>query len=168
MHMVHKIATLTVKYGGNARTPDVDAAILKEIADLRSAGHAVILVHGGGPEIDDALAARGIGTRRVEGLRVTDAAALEVAEAVLCATANKRLVRTCLQNGIKAVGISGQDGAMIKVRRALSPAGEDLGFVGEVVSVDAAPLLALLEAGFLPIVAPIAIDERAEHAYNVN
>lgn len=169
MHMLHNFASVVVvKYGGNAMGGGADAALLSELADLRAAGHAVILVHGGGPEIDEALGRRGLLTRRVDGLRVTDEDALEVAEAVLCATANKRLVRMCLQHGISAVGISGQDGALIRVRRALSPSGYDLGYVGEIVSVDPAPLLALLDAGYLPVVSPIAVDERAYHAYNVN
>jgi acetylglutamate kinase len=149
-------------------SPAVDAALLKEIADLRAAGHAVILVPGGGPEIDQALNARGIITERVDGLRVTDEAALEVAEAVLCATANKRLVRACLQHGIPAIGVSGQDGAMVKAGRKLSPSGQSLGFVGEIVEVDPAPLHALLHAGYLPVVSPIAVDVAAQHAYNVN
>jgi len=159
---------LVVKYGGNAMGEGTDGALLTELADLRAAGHAVILVHGGGPEIDEALGRRGLATRRIDGLRGTDEDALEVAEAVLCATANKRLVRMCLQQGLPAIGISGQDGGLIRVRRALSPSGLDLGFVGEIVSVDPAPLLALLDAGYLPIVSPIAVDERAQHAYNVN
>ena len=146
----------------------VDDALLGEIAALRAAGYAVILVHGGGPEIDEALTQRGLTTNRIDGLRVTDAAALQVAESVLCATANKRLVRACLQRDIPAVGISGQDGGLIRVRRAISPSGGDLGFVGEIVAVDPAPLIALLEAGYVPVVSPIAIDQRAHHAYNVN
>lgn len=141
-----------------------DKALLAELAELRAAGHAVILVHGGGPEIDEALTRRGVGSRRVDGLRVTEAEALEIVEAVLCATTNKRLVRACLQQGITAVGISGQDGGMIRAR----PAGKELGFVGEITSVDPAPLLALLEAGFLPVVAPLAVSEDSAHAYNVN
>lgn len=147
---------------------EMDAVLVPEIAALRAAAHAVILVHGGGPEIDDALRRRGIVSSRVDGLRVTEADALDVAESVLCATANKRLVRCCLRHGIRAIGLSGQDGALIRVRPAQSPAGHDLGFVGEIVSVDPAPLLALLDAGYVPVVSPIAIDERAEHAYNVN
>ena len=166
--MMHKIASVVVKYGGNAMGAEVDGALLDEIATLRAAGYAVILVHGGGPEIDRALSDRGLVTSRVDGLRVTDSAALEVVEAVLCATANKRLVRACLQRAIPAVGISGQDGGLIKVRRAVSPSGHDFGFVGEIVSVDPAPLMTLLHAGYMPIVSPIAIDEKAEHAYNVN
>jgi acetylglutamate kinase len=161
--------TIVVKYGGNAReSVGDDKALLSELAELRAAGHAVILVHGGGPEIDAALARQGVKTRRVDGLRVTGADALEIVEAVLCATTNKRLVRACLQQGIPAVGISGEDGGLIRARAATSPAGDDLGFVGEITSVDPAPLLALLKGGFLPIVAPLAVDEDSAHAYNVN
>jgi acetylglutamate kinase len=167
--MLHNIARpYVIKYGGNAMGGVVDDALLREIAALRAAGHAVILVHGGGPEIDQALEQRGLTTSRVDGLRITDAAALEVAESVLCATANKRLVRACLQRDIPAVGISGQDGGLIRVRPAVSPSGYDLGFVGEVVSVDPSLLNALLHGGYVPIVSPIAVDMRAEHAYNVN
>ncbi len=171
MHMPHKFAsplTVTVKYGGNAMGAEVDGAVVAELADLRAAGHAVILVHGGGPEIDRALNVHGVKTERVDGLRVTGADALDVAEAVLCGNANKRLVRACLRAGIPAVGISGEDGALLRARRALSPSGRDLGFVGEVVSVDAAPLRALLDAGYVPVVAPLAIDASFSHAYNVN
>ena len=160
--------TIVLKYGGNAMSPGADTALLKEIAELRAAWHGVILVHGGGPEIDQALSTRGLLTERVDGLRVTSEAALEVAEAVLCATANKRLVRACLQHGIPAIGLSGQDGGMVKARRKLSPSGQSLGYVGEIAAVDPAPLEALLQAGYLPIVSPIAIDETAGHAYNVN
>ncbi len=159
---------LVVKYGGNAMGPEPSGALVEEVAGLRAAGHAVILVHGGGPEIDEALLQRGLSSRRVDGLRVTDADALQVAESVLCATANKRLVRECLRRGVPAVGISGQDGGMIRVRRALSPSGHDLGFVGEIVLVDPGPLLTLIGSGYLPVVSPIAVDEKAEHAYNVN
>lgn len=159
---------IVVKHGGNASGEPADEALAQELAALRSDGHAVVVVHGGGPEIDRALDRRGIITRRVDGLRFTDAETLDVAESVLCATANKRLVRTFLRAGVPALGISGQDGGMIRVRRASTVSGGDLGFVGEIVSVDASPLLALLDAGYVPVVSPIAIDSRAEHAYNVN
>lgn len=146
----------------------VDAALLDEIGTLRDAGHSLVLVHGGGPEIDQALERAGVATTRVDGLRVTDAAALEIAEAVLCATANKRLVRACLQRGIPAIGLSGQDGGLVRARAALSPAGRELGYVGEVAQIDAKPLSVLLQAGYLPVVSPIAIDVESQHAYNVN
>jgi acetylglutamate kinase len=145
-----------------------EAALLDEIADLRAAGHAVILVHGGGPEIDRELARRGVQTQRVDGLRVTSEHALEAVEAVLCATTNKRLVRACLERGIPAAGISGQDGALLNARRIYAPSGGDLGFVGEIAAVNPEILIALLEAGFLPVVSPIAVSEDGAHAYNVN
>lgn len=148
--------------------PDADDALIDDIAALRTAGTAVVLVHGGGPDIDAALAARGIRTERVGGLRVTGADAIDAIEAVLCGTANKRLVRACARRGIPAVGISGEDGGLLKARRAASPSGSDLGFVGEIVGVDPAALHALLGAGYLPVVSPVAIDADGRCAFNVN
>lgn len=159
---------IVIKYGGNAMGAAVDAALIQEVAALRAQAAELVIVHGGGPEIDQALERAGVVTHRVDGLRVTDAPALEIAEAVLCATANKRLVRACQERGIPAIGISGQDGGLVRARRAFSPSGMDLGFVGEVASIDPAPLLALLAAGYLPIVSPIAAGEDFRHAYNVN
>ncbi|HEV3155585.1 MAG TPA: acetylglutamate kinase [Candidatus Baltobacteraceae bacterium] len=159
---------LVVKHGGNAAGPGADAALIAELAQLHADGHDVVLVHGGGPEIDAALAEAGVVTERVDGLRVTDAAALSVVEAVLCASANKRLVRACLTGGVPAIGISGQDGGLLRARRARTASGADLGFVGEIVSVDPAPLLALFAGGYVPVVAPLATGESAECAYNVN
>lgn len=159
---------IVVKYGGSAMGAGGDQALLAELAELDAAGHSVILVHGGGPEIDAALAERGIRTQRVEGLRVTERAALDTVEAVLCATANKRLVRSCLQLGIRAVGMSGQDAGLIRARSARSPSGEDLGYVGEIESVDPSVLFSLLKDGFLPVVAPLAVSDDFVHAYNVN
>jgi acetylglutamate kinase len=171
MHMSHNYAsTLVVKYGGGAMSEEPHESpdpVLLEIAALRRERH-VVLVHGGGPEIDAALARVGVQTPRIDGLRVTDAATLEVTEAVLCATINKRLVRAALGLGMPAVGISGEDGAMLVARRATAANGRDLGYVGSVEKIDARLVLALLEAAFLPIVAPLAIARDARHAYNVN
>jgi len=147
---------------------EADGALLDDIAALREAGTAVVLIHGGGPDIDAALEMRGIRTHRVDGLRVTGADAIEAIEAALCATANKRLVRACAQRGIAAIGISGEDGGLLKARRATSPSGADLGFVGEIVSVDPSPVITLLNAGYLPVVSPVAIAEHGDCAYNVN
>jgi len=158
---------ILVKYGGNAMGA-ADTVLIDELGELQRAGNLVVLVHGGGPEIDAALSDRGLESRRIDGLRVTDEAALHVVESILCATANKRLVRLCLQREIPAIGISGEDGGLVKCRRAKSSSGEDLGFVGEVTSIDPRPLAALFDAGYLPIVAPIAVDEDATHAFNVN
>ena len=159
---------IVIKYGGNAMDAAMDDALIAEITDLREAGHRAIVVHGGGPEIDDALGRLGLLGPRLDGLRRTDAATMSVVEATLCATANKRLVRACLRGGVPAIGISGQDGGMVKARRASSPSGYDLGYVGEIVSIDPAPVFTLLQGGFTPIVSPVAIDEGAGFAYNVN
>lgn len=172
MHMMHEYArTLVVKYGGGAMRGcgggEVDP-VLAELAMLRAAGSAVVLVHGGGPEIDSALAELGISTSRVDGLRVTDAATLRVTEAVLCASINKRIVRGALALGMPAVGLSGQDGGMLIAERAVGLHGEDLGYVGQIVSTDVRPLRALLDAGLLPVVAPLAVARSGDHAYNVN
>jgi acetylglutamate kinase len=172
MHMTHNYArTIVIKYGGAAMpaaAPGKVDPILLEIAALREAGNAVVLVHGGGPEIDAALAQRGISTERVDGMRLTDEATLDVTEAVLCATVNKRIVRQALALGIPAVGLSGQDGNMLIAERAVGSRGEDLGYVGRIVSTDVCAVRALLDAGFFPIVAPLAIAHDGSHAYNVN
>lgn len=175
MHMTHNFAipsvgsaverlTMVVKYGGGAMDSEADAALAAELADLRAAGHATVVVHGGGPEIDAELLRRGVSTRRIAGLRVTDAKTLTVAESVLCASANKRLVRACQRAGLPAVGISGQDAGLLRARRA----DENLGFVGEIISCDPRVLFALLNANYAPVVAPIAIAQDASCAYNVN
>jgi acetylglutamate kinase len=170
--MTHEYASLAVvKYGGNAMARLDGGAgdpLLVEIATLWQSGEPLVLVHGGGPEIDAALAARSVTTTRVDGLRVTDAVTLELTEAVLCGTINKRIVRSLLALGIPAAGISGADGRTLVARRARSASGADLGYVGEVTAVEPHLIHALLRAGFLPVVAPVAIAENAGHAYNVN
>jgi acetylglutamate kinase len=142
--------------------------VIDELAGLQRAGRAVVLVHGGGPEIDRALLRQGVPTTRVAGLRVTDAATLEVTEAVLCATLNKRLVRALTRAGSRVAGVSGQDGATLVATKIQAPDGRELGFVGTVIATDPALLFALLEAGFLPVVSPLALSSGATHAYNVN
>lgn len=170
--MMNKYAsTLVVKYGGNAMeasSPQLADPILGEIAALWRSGNAVVLVHGGGPEIDRALALRGIVTERVDGMRVTDATTLDVTEAVLCGEVNKRIVRQCLALGLPAVGISGEDGRTLIAEGAVASNSADLSYVGVIAAVDRRLLQALLDAGFLPVVAPLAVAQDASHAYNVN
>jgi acetylglutamate kinase len=172
MHMANKYASaVVVKYGGGAMPAGPDGGadpILSEIAELRRSGRAVVLIHGGGPEIDAAVARRGLATARIDGMRVTDAATLEVTEAVLCGTINKRIVRAALALGLPAVGISGEDGDLLRAERLRGARGEDLGYVGTIARVDPRPIGALLDAGYLPIVAPLANACDAPHAYNVN
>jgi acetylglutamate kinase len=152
---------------GDASRPLPDF-VLQEIAQLHKEGARVVLVHGGGPEIDQALAQRGIATQRVAGHRVTDAATLEVVESVLCGTINKRLVRSLLALGIRAVGISGQDGPTLIAEEARGENGADLGFVGEIADCDGTLVQTLLDAGALPVIAPLAISRDGAQAYNVN
>ena len=172
MHMAHKYArVLVVKYGGGAMPAPSNGEgdpILAEIAALWGAGSGIVLVHGGGPEIDAALAQRGIEAARIDGMRVTDAATLGVTEAVLCGSINKRLVRAALALGLPAVGISGEDGNTLIAQRAAGRNGEDLGYVGEVASTGVRLIRTLLDARFLPIVAPLAVARDGSHAYNVN
>jgi acetylglutamate kinase len=177
--MTHNYATpIVIKYGGNAFViPSVGSEatvvegpdlVLADAVKLHLSGTPVVLLHGGGPEIDRWLADRSVATHRVDGLRVTDEASLEVTEAVLCATINKRLVRACAMLGAKAVGISGEDGATLVATRATGSHGEDLGYVGDVTSSDPSLINLLLAANYLPIVAPLAVAEDSTHAYNVN
>jgi acetylglutamate kinase len=155
-----------VKYGGNAMTGG--DPVLHELVRLHQNGTPVVLVHGGGPEIDRWLAERNVPTRRIDGLRVTDETTLEVTEAVLCATINKRLVRACAALGVKAVGISGEDAGTLVAQTAHGSRGEDLGFVGDVTSCDPSLINLLLAAKYLPVVAPLAVAPDDAHAYNVN
>lgn len=174
MHMLNRYATplaapLVVKYGGNAMAGDAaEDPVLEELAELWNRGDAVVVVHGGGPEIDRWLELRGVVTERIDGLRVTDAVTLEVTEAVLCGSLNKRLVRALRALGLPAVGISGEDGDLLIATRASSPSGRDLGFVGEVTQCKPELLHALLDAGYLPVIAPLATASDSSTCYNVN
>jgi acetylglutamate kinase len=147
--------------------PDGDP-LLDDIAARVAGGDQVVLVHGGGPQIDTELAERHMETVRVEGLRVTDAATLAVTERILCGTVNKALVRALLLRGTNAVGISGQDAALLVAQAASARDGSPLGFVGEIVEVRPELLTRLLEAGFVPVVAPLAVSSDGATALNVN
>ncbi len=160
---------IVLKYGGNALAAgDGPDPLLDEIAQRVAAGDRIVLVHGGGPQIDAALAERGIPQRRVAGLRVTDAATLAVTEAVLCGTVNKALVRALLARGVRAAGISGQDGGLLVARRMGAVEGVDLGFVGEIEDVRPAVLEGLFAAGLTPVVAPLGVTADGRTALNVN
>lgn len=143
-------------------------AVLQDVAKLLGAGRRVVVVHGGGPEIDAALAREGVETPRIEGLRVTSGPALRITEAALCGTVNKRLVRLCRTLGIAAAGISGQDGGLLVAERAKTRSGADLGAVGDVAAVNSELIHALLAGGFVPVIAPLAVAADGSQAFNVN
>ena len=160
---------IVLKYGGNAMAePGSPDPLLDDIATRVAGGDRVVIVHGGGPHIDAALAERRIVTERIGGLRVTDAATLAVTEHVLCGTVNKALVRALWMRNVRASGISGQDGGLIVARR-VAPVGEvTLGFVGNIVRVDPAVIEGLLAVNMVPVIAPLGISEDSSHALNIN
>ena len=160
---------IVLKYGGNAMNALYDAdPLLDDIAERVVAGDRVVMVHGGGPQVDAVLAERGVVSRRVAGLRITDVGTLGVIESVLCGTVNKALVRALLFRGIAAAGISGQDGALLEARPIGAIDGESLGFVGEIDRVNPAILRGLLDGGLVPVVAPVGVTRDGRAALNVN
>jgi acetylglutamate kinase len=153
--------TVVVKLGGS--TLGAHDTSLADVALLQRLGVRVVVVHGGGAAISDWLKRIGLEARFVRGLRVTDTPTLEVACMVLAGKVNKELVSQLLALGAPAVGLSGADGGLLRARLR----DPELGFVGEVTAVHAAPLRALLDAGFLPVVAPLAVSDEGQ-LLNVN
>jgi acetylglutamate kinase len=158
---------IVVKYGGNAMVESAEDPLLDEIAERIAAGDHLVMVHGGGPQIDAELAGRGIATERIAGLRVTRVEALDAIERVLCASVNKALVRALARRGVRAAGTSGEDGGLVRAR-PLRVDGRSLGYVGEVAAIRPELLTVLLNAGFTPVVAPLAVAEDGSSALNVN
>lgn len=156
--------TLVIKLGGSTLENQRDA--LEDIVWLRGLGARPVLVHGGGPEINEWLGRLGITPRFERGLRVTDAATLDVVRMVLVGKVNAELVCLIGQLGGRAVGLSGVDGRLMRARQ-IAP---ELGFVGAVTSVDAGPIEALSAAGYIPVIAPIALGENGEAGdiFNIN
>ncbi len=161
---------IVLKYGGNAMVAAAEGSdpTLDEVAGFAARGERVVLVHGGGPQIDAELDAKRIDEVRVAGLRVTGADTRDVVEYVLCGTVNKALVRALAARGVRAAGISGEDGRLLGARRVGAVNGVDLGYVGRIEGVDPALLRALLEAGFVAVVAPLALDVAGGGALNCN
>lgn len=157
---------IVVKYGGSAMLDeDFMESVIQDITLLKLVGFKPIIVHGGGKAISKHIDRLGMETEFINGLRVTDEETLDAAEMVLNSV-NKKLVQIVQKLGVRAIGISGKDGNLLKVRKKLS-GGEDIGYVGEVTEVNADILLDLLEKDFLPIVCPIGLDEDF-HGYNIN
>lgn len=156
--------TVVVKYGGAAmKSPELQASVVNDLVLLACVGLRPILVHGGGTEINTWLIRLGIEPQFLNGLRVTDAATMEVVEMVLVGKVNKTLVSLINRAGATAVGLSGKDARLLTAR----PNSKDLGFVGEISRVDSAILRPLLEAGHIPVIASVASDKTGQ-GYNVN
>ena len=157
---------VVVKYGGSAMVDEeLKKKVIQDVVLLKLVGFKPIIVHGGGTEISRWVGKVGMEPEFKNGLRVTDEPTMEIAEMVLNKV-NKSLVQLVNELGIKAVGISGKDGMMLKCHKKLS-GGEDIGFVGDVDEVDPKIIYDLLEKDFLPIICPIGFDEEF-YSYNIN
>ena len=157
-------AVVVVKFGGNAMVdPDLSRTFAEDIVLLRSVGMKPVVVHGGGPQIGDLLTRLGIETQFVNGLRVTDAATLEVVRMVLVGKVGRDIVGQINVHGAYAVGLSGEDGGLIRA----APRNRDLGFVGDIVAVNPGILRRLLSEDLIPVISTIGADERGQ-AYNIN
>ena len=157
---------IVVKYGGSAMIDEeLKKHVIQDVTLLKLVGFKPIIVHGGGKEISRWVGKVGMEPRFVNGLRVTDADTMEIAEMVLNKV-NKSLVQMVQELGVKAVGISGKDGGLLTVEKKYSN-GEDIGFVGEITEVNPKILHDLLEKDFLPIICPVGLDKDF-NTYNIN
>ena len=166
--------TIVVKYGGNAMTDDhLKQCFARDVVLLKLVGMNPVVVHGGGPQIENLLARVGKKGEFVQGMRVTDAETMEVVEMVLGGQVNKEIVNLINQHGGKAVGLTGKDGNFIRAKKLLMENKDnpgdliDIGQVGDIVSIDPS-LIALLDTGaFIPVIAPIGVGSEGE-TYNIN
>lgn len=156
--------TVVIKYGGNAMTDDnIKKMVMGDLVLLRQIGVNVVLVHGGGPEINDALKKMNIETEFIGGLRKTGEDAISVVQMVLAGKVNKDLVNLIELCGGQSVGLCGIDGRMIEADFE----NRELGFVGKITNVNPKPVLDMLEAGFIPVVASVGCDKKG-NVYNIN
>ncbi len=166
--------TIVVKYGGNAMTDEhLKQCFARDVVLLKLVGMNPVVVHGGGPQIENLLAKVGKKGEFVQGMRVTDAETMEVVEMVLGGQVNKEIVNLINQHGGKAVGLTGKDGNFIRAKKLMMENKDnpgdliDIGQVGDIVSIDPS-LIALLDTGaFIPVIAPIGVGSEGE-TYNIN
>ena len=157
---------IVVKYGGSAMSDEeLQRHVIQDVTLLKLVGFKPIIVHGGGKAISSWVQKTGKEAQFINGLRVTDKETMEIAEMVL-GRVSKNLVTMVEELGVKAVGISGKDSAMLKVKKRLS-GGQDIGYVGEITKVDPKILFDMMDNDYLPIVAPIGLDDQFE-TYNIN
>ncbi|MBK7136985.1 MAG: acetylglutamate kinase [Rhodocyclales bacterium] len=166
--------TIVVKYGGNAMTDEnLKHCFARDVVLLKLVGMNPVVVHGGGPQIDDLLKRVGKQGQFIQGMRVTDAETMALVEMVLGGQVNKEIVALINQHGGKAVGLTGKDGSFIRARKLLMPNRDkpadliDIGQVGDITSIDPS-LISFLDSGdFIPVIAPIGVGEDGE-SYNIN
>ena len=166
--------TIVVKYGGNAMTDEtLKHCFARDVVLLKLVGMNPVVVHGGGPQIDDLLKRVGKQGQFIQGMRVTDAETMAVVEMVLGGQVNKEIVALINQHGGKAVGLTGKDGSFIRARKLLMPDKDnpansiDIGQVGDITAIDPS-LISFLDSGdFIPVIAPIGVGSEGE-SYNIN
>lgn len=160
--------TVVIKYGGNAMiNEELKDAVLKDVVLMQLVGMRPVVVHGGGPDINAMLNKMQIHSEFIGGQRVTDESAMRVVEMVLTGKVNTDVVKYLNQNGGQAVGLSGADANLLVAHKKLTADGTDLGYVGEVESVNTELLNSLLDQGYIPVISPVATGKNGE-SYNVN
>lgn len=172
----YKDKLIVVKYGGNAMTdPVLESSFARDIVLLKTVGIHPVVVHGGGPQVDNLLSELGRESERIDGMRVTDKATMDVVEMVLGGQVNKSIVSLINKHGGKAIGMTGKDANLIQAKKLYmkktNDAGEeesvDLGFVGEVDSVNKEVIDMLIATDFIPVIAPLGVDAKG-NTYNIN
>ncbi len=161
--------TVVVKYGGNAMiNEELKDAVIHDLVLLNLVGIKVVVVHGGGPEINEMLAKVGKEARFVNGLRYTDRETMDIVQMVLCGKVNKDLVTLLQKAGGRGIGLGGMDGGLFQAKRMADRAGTDYGYVGDIVDVDPAPVIDMLAQGYIPVVSTVARGIDDETNYNIN
>ncbi len=161
--------TVVVKYGGNAMiNEELKDAVIHDLVLLNLVGVKVVVVHGGGPEISDMLKKIGKESKFVNGLRYTDRETMDIVQMVLCGKVNKDLVTLLEKAGGRGIGLGGMDGGLFQAKRLTDRTGTDYGYVGDIVDVNPAPVIDVLEQGYIPVVSTVAQGVDDETNYNIN
>ena len=167
---------MVVKYGGNAMTdPILESSFARDIVMLKTVGIHPVVVHGGGPQVDNLLKELGRSSDRIDGMRVTDKATMDVVEMVLGGSVNKSIVNLINKHGGRAIGLTGKDASLIRAKKLpmtkMDEQGNqqqiDLGFVGDVVSINRDVIDLMIASNFIPVIAPLGVDDEG-NTYNIN
>ena len=167
---------MVVKYGGNAMTdPILESSFARDIVMLKTGGIHPVVVHGGGPQVDNLLKELGRSSDRIDGMRVTDKATMDVVEMVLGGSVNKSIVNLINKHGGRAIGLTGKDASLIRAKKLPmtktdeqgNPQQIDLGFVGDVVSINRDVIDLMIASNFIPVIAPLGVDDEG-NTYNIN
>jgi len=160
---------VVIKYGGNAMiSEELFDAVIEDMILLQLVGIHAVLVHGGGPEINEMLDRLGMESRFVNGLRYTDKETMDVVQSILCGKVNKDLVSTIVRKGGSAIGLCGLDGRLLEAKRMQRDDGEDYGYVGDITKVNPEVVLQAIDDGHIPVVATVAYGTDDDTAYNAN